>query len=229
MGPLDFLKAFTVAHHVLIVDDDPRIRHLLSKFLAVAGFLTTAVDHYRAAIKALSFFRCHLVLMDVMLPDAEGFAIMKEGTISLPPVIFLTARNTAADRIKGLSLGGADYLPKPFEPEELLLRSKRLLKPLTQSISIGAWQFDKTQSQLLQPGRESVPLAETEVLLLERLVASQGQVLAREALSTDLSLSSRSIDVLIQRLRKKMQESRERSSIQSVRGVGYRLLVPQQT
>jgi two-component system phosphate regulon response regulator OmpR len=215
--------------HLLVVDDDPELQKLLRVFLEQRKFLVTCVGSLKEARIAQHLFRISLVLLDVMLPDEEGFAFVQNAPSTHPPVIFLSARTAPQDRIKGLQLGGADYLTKPFEPEELFLRMERILKEKDKASKrphVGPWQFCEKEGLLHQAGRDAVSLTASETTVLHRLLVGRGKVLSREVLAgcLDNKVTVRSIDVLVARLRRKIQGGDLGPSVvQAVRGEGYRL------
>jgi len=217
--------------HVLVVDDDATLRNLLETYLKRQGFLVSAVSRTSEARIALSLFHIHLILLDVMLPQEDGYAFLKKRD-SFPYVIFLSAKGEKNDRIKGLSLGAYDYITKPFDPEELVLRIVSVLRhhPLETSFLIGEWCFDG-KLPLVKHNKfpfEERSLTETEMHLLSTLCAHQGQPLSRAHLASQISstLNPRSIDVQIARLRSKIENDPHKPRyIQSVRHVGYMLKV----
>lgn len=215
--------------HLLVVDDDPELSKLLHAFLTQKKFMVTCVGSLKEAYLAQKLFRISLVLLDVMLPDEEGFLFFDHTPSERPPVIFLSARTASQDRIKGLQVGAADYVTKPFVPEELFLRIVRTLKALEkprEQPRIGPWQFCEKEGLLHQVGRAPLALTASENVLLHKLLVCRGEVLSREALAACLNskISARSVDVLIARLRRKIQGSDIGPSVvQAVRGAGYRL------
>ncbi len=217
--------------NVLVVDDDERLRTLLSKFLGENELLvTTAVDakDARAKIESLEF---DIVIMDVMMPGEDGVectaSLKQDGFKS--PVILLTALGDVEDRIKGLESGADDYLPKPFEPRELLLRINAILKRVQsapvvkEDPKIGKWLFDQERGELVAD-EERLPLTQVENTLLKALYNKRNEVVGREDLAETCGVdaSERTIDVQITRLRKRIEEDTKAPKyIQTVRGKGY--------
>jgi two-component system phosphate regulon response regulator OmpR len=218
--------------HILVVDDDERLRRLLSQFLSENGFLvTTAVDAADAR-QMLKYFQYDLIVMDVMMPGEDGLSLTKSlKTDKLQtPILLLTARGEIEARIQGLEAGADDYLPKPFEPRELLLRLHAILrrmaaKPVVQNeaIRFGQWTLDLDRSELVD-GEERLPLTPVEHTLLKALSGKKGEVVGREELAKlcELDAAERTIDVQITRLRKKLEKDPKLPKyIQTVRGKGY--------
>ena len=220
--------------HLLVVDDDDRIRALLKEFLTRAGFRITAAADAVAARRLLSTLDFDLLVLDVMMPGEDGFSLARwvrgEGPARATPVLMLTARDAAGDRIEGLSLGADDYLAKPFEPRELLLRIEAILRrtgaraAARQPLVLGRCQFDPERGELSRGG-EPVRLTEAEALLLRRLAANAHIAVDRLDLARETAdPSGRAVDVQVTRLRRKIEpDPRAPRYLQTVRGVGYRL------
>lgn len=221
--------------HILVVDDDARLRQLLSRFLTENGFLvTTAVDAENAR-DILRYLAYDILILDVMMPGEDGMALTKrlktEGVLT--PVLLLTALGETEQRISGFESGADDYLAKPFEPRELLLRIHAILrrtqaaKPAEKKsiLPLGRWQLDVEKGELqdVQNGAR-VLLTSVEHTLVRALASRKGEVVSREDLAEmcEMSASERSIDVQITRLRKKVEDDpRVPKYIQTVRGKGY--------
>ncbi|MGF1461897.1 MAG: response regulator [Maricaulaceae bacterium] len=222
------------AAHLLVVDDDDRIRTLLKQFLCREGFrVSVAADACgaRALLQGLAF---DLVVLDVMMPGEDGLALTNalraDPDTTDTAIILLTARGEADARIAGLRAGADDYLPKPFEPEELLLRIRAVLKragtaPLIECVAFGACTYRLGAHELTRAG-DSLHLTEAEAALLSTLASRPGDVVAREDLRGRGSAAhDRSIDVQVTRLRRKIEDDpRLPRFLQTVRGEGYRLL-----
>ena len=221
------------SRHLLIVDDDDRIRELLKQYLARAGFRVTAAGDAAAARRLMSLLDFDLLVVDVMMPGEDGLSLT--GWVrgcSATPVLILTARGLADDRIAGLSAGADDYLSKPFEPQELLLRIEAILRRTGRSggprrISLGAHAFDLERGELLL-GEAPVRLTEGEAKLLKRLAAASHTPVDRLDLALDASdgadVGGRAVDVQVTRLRRKLEvDPRNPRYLQTVRGVGYML------
>ena len=219
--------------HILVVDDDTRIRQLLQRYLMENGFrVTTAKDagEAREYIDSLTF---DLLVLDVMMPGESGLELTTDlRRFSDVPILMLTARSDPEDRISGLETGADDYLPKPFEPRELLLRIGTIMrrtqadKAETSDVTMGACRFDIERGDLTREG-EPVKLTSSEAALLRVLAANPGQPFSRYDLSDRMGTGlERSIDVQINRLRKKIEANPKIPRyLQTVRGVGY-MLVP---
>lgn len=217
--------------HILVVDDDDRIRELTSKFLHREGHRITTAPDAAAARKLFQTFSFDLTILDIMMPGEDGLSLLKalrqEGNTT--PVLLLTARGQASDRIEGLRLGADDYLPKPFEPEELALRAEAILRrshvpPPPDEIEMSGLIFNIQRGELSGPdGR--VRLTESELQLLTVLATNPGDPVSREDLAAGSSGTDRSIDVQVTRLRRKIEpDQRNPVHLQTVRGIGYRLM-----
>lgn len=229
--PIEKILELADMPNVLVVDDDERLRNLLSKFLRENGFVvTTAVDakDARNKIQSIDF---DIVIMDVMMPGEDGVECTKslksEGLET--PIILLTALGDVENRIKGFESGADDYLPKPFEPRELLLRINAILKRLASvpdtedNLSIGKWSFDQERGELVAD-EERLPLTQVENNLLKALYSKRNEVVSRENLAEicGLDAAERTIDVQITRLRKRIEEDTKIPKyIQTIRGKGY--------
>lgn len=221
--------------HILVVDDDRRLRELLRRYLADNGFLvSTASDaaDARAKLAALTF---DLIVLDVMMPGESGLELTGalRGTTA-PPILLLTAMADAQDRIAGLESGADDYLPKPFEPRELLLRINAILRRTARTsttdegpVLLGPCRFDPGRGTLTRDA-EPVRLTSAEIGLLRVLARHAGETLTREELSRESRLSgnARTVDVQVTRLRRKIEpDPKLPRYLQTVRGEGY-VLIP---
>ncbi|MRX49263.1 response regulator [Paracoccus sp. S-4012] len=227
--------------HILVVDDDARIRDLLSRFLRRSGYLVTVARDAAQARRLLVGLDFDMIVLDVMMPGEDGFSLTRDLRRRIAtPILLLTARGDTGDRIEGLESGADDYLPKPFEPRELLLRIAAILRRVPQPgpagpkyLTLGALRFDAQKGELTQ-GEQVIHLTGTESALLTRLAASPGEAVSRAALIEDLGrggqreeseASDRAIDVQITRLRRKLEaDPREPRYLQTVRGTGYMLM-----
>lgn len=227
----------TQSPQILIVDDDPGIRSLLSDYLQANGYRTSTAADGRAMKQALSTARIDLIVLDLMLPGEDGLVLCRNLRVSSDvPVIMLTARGDEMDRILGLEMGADDYLPKPFNPRELLARIKVVLKRtrimLTpdksrhELIRFAGWTLDPV-ARHLESEKGVVPLSGAEYRLLEVLLAHPNRILSRDQLldltqGRDADPFDRSIDVLISRLRKRLgDDPKSPAIIKTVRGEGY--------
>ncbi len=230
------------AAHILVVDDDERIRSLLRRFLMRNGFLVTAARDAAQARRLLGGLDFDLIVLDVMMPGEDGFSLTRALRKRMTtPILLLTAKGETGDRIEGLESGADDYLPKPFEPRELLLRIAAILRrvPAAESrgpkfLSLGHLRYDADKGELWQ-GEQPLRLTGTEQALLKRLADTPRQPVSRIELIEDLGRnpgeeigenSERAIDVQITRLRRKIErDPKEPRYLQTVRGTGY-MLVP---
>ncbi|MGB8442799.1 MAG: response regulator transcription factor [Pseudolabrys sp.] len=222
------------APHLLVVDDDRRIRDLLSRFLAGEGYRVstaeTAADA-RSRLKGLSF---DLLILDVMMPGESGFDLAKaiRGDSNVP-ILMLTARDAAESRIKGLEMGADDYLSKPFEPRELSLRIANILKRAqpaapqpVESVRFGPFVYHLARGEL-RKGDEIIRLTDREREMLRVLAGSPGETVTRLSLAGNAgSVSERAVDVQVNRLRRKIELNPANPLfVQTVRGIGYRLVI----
>ena len=220
--------------HLLVVDDDDRIRELLKVFLARHGFRVTGAADAAAARRLLDALHFDLLVLDVMMPGEDGFSLAEwVRRQSAAPVLMLTARGEPEDRIRRLQLGVDDYLPKPFEPQELVLRIEAILRRAAASpagsgepLRLGDFRFDAKRGLLT---REDTPvrLTEGETALLQRLARTPHAPVDRaELMRPDDDGAGRGVDVAVTRLRRKIEpDAKAPRYLQTVRGVGY-LLAP---
>lgn len=221
--------------HILVVDDDTRLRALLARFLKDQGFIvSTAKDAFEAEM-FLTRYKFDLLIVDVMMPGKTGFEFVQTlRTENNVPVIMLTAMGEVEDRINGLEKGADDYLSKPFEPKELVLRIKSILKRIPAEkenqntvLNLGLCLYDLTKKELTLKTGELIHITPVEQALLNILGQKIGQTFTREKLADLLGAGQnpRSIDVQITRLRKKIEkDSKNPRCLQTVRGQGYMLL-----
>jgi two-component system, OmpR family, phosphate regulon response regulator OmpR len=217
------------APHILVVDDDHRIRELLSRYLQEQGFRVTQTADAIAARAAMRGLAFDLIILDVMMPGEDGLSLARDlKRTTTVPICMLTARNEAEDRIGGLEIGVEDYVVKPFEPRELLLRLRNILRrgqqPSTprDEVRMGDAVFSIGRGELVR-GTESVKLTERERDLLRQFAQRPGMPVARHELAPDESTGSeRAIDVQINRLRRKIETDPSNPVyLQTVRGKGY--------
>lgn len=217
------------APHLLVVDDDRRIRELLRRYLSENGFRVSAAEDAAQARARMAGLAFDLIVLDVMMPGETGteFARALRATSDVP-VLMLTARTQAEDRIEGLEAGADDYLPKPFEPRELLLRVRTILKRVNtrpaprREVTFGPFTFD-IERGVLQRAGAPVRLTTRETELMKLFARAAGRSLAREDLTGgDQSISDRAVDVQINRLRRKIEpDPREPRYLRTIRGEGY--------
>lgn len=221
--------------HILVVDDDTRLRSLLQRFLRENGFLVSVAKNAAEARERLESYVFNLLIVDIMMPNESGLEFLaKLREDNDVPVILLTAMGETADRIAGLETGADDYLPKPFEPKELVLRIKSILKRAPKKtlakqerLDLGLCVYDIASKELLTKQGQVIHITPVEQSLLSILGQRFGQVFSREKLAEMLGAgqSPRSIDVQITRLRKKIEkDSKNPRYLQTVRGKGYMLL-----
>lgn len=216
--------------HILLVDDDRRIRELLAEYLKNNGFLVTAASNSAEARRALDGLAFDMVVLDIMMPGENGLtlatSLRKAG--NAVPILMLSARSDTSDRIQGLATGSDDYLGKPFEPEELLLRMRNLLRRSQPkvaklvSVKLGEWVFE-IESGTLTRGQETLRLTGREKEILRQLALSMGQPVSRTALQPEgAGEDARAIDVQMTRLRQKIEpDPANPKYLQTVRGQGY--------
>jgi two-component system phosphate regulon response regulator OmpR len=230
------------ARHLLVVDDDDRIRGLLKEYLSRAGFRVTGAADAAAARRMLDALDFDLMILDVMMPGEDGLSLTRAiraeaGPKALTPILMLTARGLSDERIEGLASGVDDYLPKPFDPQELLLRieailrrSQGLVRRAAQRLTLGRCVFDLTRGELTQDDA-LVRLTEAEAVLLRRLAQTPNVAIDRLELARGAGPipdvtdgAGRAVDIHVTRLRRKIEaDPRNPRYLQTVRGVGYML------
>ena len=223
---------FQAHPHILVVDDDDRIRTLVSRYLNEHGFLSFTAANAAEAKEILEIGLFDALVVDVMMPGQDGREFTKElRSKSDVPVLLLTAMGELEERLSGLQTGADDYLTKPFDPRELVLRLQAILRRRPQEkeqdrkFRIGRWIYDTAQPELID-GEEVVRLTDVEVNLLKALSKKPDVILSREDLAAmcGLDAGERTIDVQVTRLRKKLEEdSKAPRYLQTVRGKGYLL------
>lgn len=222
--------------HVLVIDDDNRIRDLLARYLGRAGYRVSAAKDAGDARAKMVGIEYDLLIVDVMMPGEDGVSLVADlRSYSDIPVILLTALGDPAHRIRGLKAGADDYLPKPFEPEELLLRMDAIFrrtgrKMVSDKITFGGFTYDLKQSVLMRDG-DIVRLTTSETTLLDLLARQGGGTVSRYVLSENVNgESERAVDVQMTRLRRKLEENpSEPRYLLTVRGKGYRLVAEPET
>jgi len=224
--------------HILVVDDDERIRSLLKKFLARNGYWVTVARDAAHARRLLDGLEFDLLVVDVMMPGEDGLSLTRDLSDTIvTPILLLTARGDADDRITGLEAGADDYLPKPFEPRELLLRINAVLRRVPKvdlskappkTLHMGAIRYDLARGELWQ-GQDMIRLTATENALMRIFSARPNEPISRSQLVQDLGrddgqAQERAVDVQITRLRRKIEtDPRTPRYLQTVRGSGYML------
>jgi two-component system phosphate regulon response regulator OmpR len=226
------------AAHLLVVDDDERIRGLLQKFMVRGGFLVSVARDAAQARRLLTGLEFDLIVLDVMMPGEDGIALTRDLRRRMTtPILLLTARGETGNRIEGLEAGADDYLVKPFEPKELLLRINAILRRVPQAraadagpkvLHLGAVRYDVDRGELWN-GAEIVRLTATEAALMRIFAAQAGAPVSRERLVGDPGrdegqAQERAVDVQITRLRRKIEaDPKQPRYLQTVRGAGYML------
>jgi two-component system phosphate regulon response regulator OmpR len=215
--------------HILIVDDDNKIRDLLKQYLKNNNFFVSTAINASDAEEKLKIVKFDLAIIDIMMPGKDGLQLTKEIREKIDlPIILLTAKGEAEDRVRGLELGAEDYLPKPFEPKELLLRIKNVIKRIKKDkhiinvIKIGKANINIKKMEI-QKDKKIIKINASEKILLENMISSAGKIFSREEISKITNLTQeRSIDVLVTRLRQKIEpDPKNPKYLQTVRGTGY--------
>ena len=218
--------------HILVVDDDDRIRELVKQYLLENKYLvTTAKDAFDAKNK-IEIIKFDLIILDIMMPKKSGLELTSEIKKEIElPIILLTAKGETSERVTGLEFGADDYLSKPFEPKELLLRIRNILNKTLQKnkidkISIGNSSLDLNKLIINREGKK-YKINNTEKLILEKMIRSSGKVFSREEIGKLININKeRSIDVIITRLRQKVEiDSKNPQYLQTIRGSGYVLWI----
>ena len=216
------------AAHILVVDDDQRIRDLLSRYLQEHGFRVTPASDAASAKAAMRGLTFDLIILDVMMPGQSGMDFARELKQTMDiPICMLTAMDQKEDRLVGMEAGVDDYIVKPFEPRELLIRMRNILRrgrpmPPMEDVKMGAYSFNIARGEL-KKGDETIKLTERERELLRQFAAKSGLPIARHELAPDESTGSeRAIDVQINRLRRKIEaDPANPVYLQTARGKGY--------
>tara|TARA_B100000315_G_scaffold60207_1_gene54613 strand:- start:247 stop:924 length:678 start_codon:yes stop_codon:yes gene_type:complete len=218
--------------HVLVVDDDDGIRNLVKQYLNENNFLVTTAISAEDAVQKINLIKFDLIVLDIMMPGKNGleFTIENKQKINTP-IILLTAKGEASERVKGLEVGADDYLAKPFEPKELILRIKNILnktksKNIKRVIDFGNITIDLNKHLIFKNDKE-FKINNTEKTILEEMVNSPGKTFSREEIGGIINLDKeRSIDVIITRLRKKIEtDPKNPKYLQTLRGEGYVLWI----
>ena len=218
--------------HILVVDDDKGIRSLVKQFLEQNKYLVSTAESAEDAQEKIENVKFDLIILDVMMPGKSGLEFINLNKTKLKtPVILLTARGESSDRIEGLETGADDYLPKPFEPRELILRIQNILKKtlgknLKRVIELEKLVIDLNKLYIKKKDKE-FKINNTEKILLEKMINSPGEILSREIIGNIIDIhKERSIDVIITRLRKKIEEDPKKPKyLQTIRGEGYVLWI----
>jgi len=218
--------------HILVVDDDDGIRSLVKKYLNENNFLITTAENAEDAKKKIELIKFDLLILDIMMPGKSGLEFVQENRKKLEtPIILLTAKGEPSERIEGLEIGADDYLPKPFEPKELILRIKNILNKTNKISQKRVIEFDKIKIDLnkliILKNNKEFKINNTEKIILEKMINNPGKTFSRENIGTLINLDKeRSIDVIITRLRKKIEDDPKNPKfLQTMRGAGYVLWI----
>ena len=218
--------------HILVVDDDDGIRELVKKYLNENNFLISTAADAENATEKIKIIKFDLIILDIMMPGKNGLEFIRDNKNKLDtPIILLTAKGEAEERIEGLEIGADDYLPKPFEPKELILRIKNILnktkkKDLKRVIEFENIKIDLNKLLIFKNNKE-FKINNTEKTILEKMINSPGTTFSRESIGSLINLDKeRSIDVIITRLRKKIEiDPKNPKYLQTIRGAGYVLWI----
>ena len=218
--------------HILVVDDDDGIRSLVKKYLNENKYLVTTAVSAEDATEKVKIIKFDLLVLDIMMPGKSGLEFIQENKKDLDtPVILLTAKGQANERVEGLEIGADDYLPKPFEPKELLLRIKNILKKTKRIEQKRVIEFENIKidlnKQLIFKNKNEYKINATEKTILEKMINNAGKTFSREDIGQLINLDKeRSIDVIITRLRKKIEMNPKKPKyLQTLRGAGYVLWI----
>ena len=218
--------------HILIVDDDDRIRELVKLYLNENDYLVTTANSAEDAKEKVNIIKFDIIILDIMMPGQSGLDFTNENKKKInTPIILLTAKGETSDRIEGLEIGADDYLAKPFEPKELVLRIKNILdktksKSQKRVVNFSNINIDLNKSLIIKNNRE-FKINNTEKIILEKMINSPGETFTREEIGKLINLDKeRSIDVIITRLRKKIEvDPKNPKFLQTIRGTGYVLWI----
>ena len=218
--------------HILVVDDDDGIRSLVKKYLNENNYLVTTAKSAEDAIEKTSLIKFDLIVLDIMMPGKSGLEFTNEYKKKInTPIILLTAKGEANERVEGLESGADDYLPKPFEPKELVLRINNILNKIKKDSQRRIVKFDNIEidlnKRLIIQNDKEFKINDTEKIILEKMINEPGKTFSREAIGKLIDLDKeRSIDVIITRLRKKIElDPKNPKYLQTLRGVGYVLWI----
>ena len=218
--------------HILIVDDDDRIRELVKQYLNENDYLVTTANSAEDAKEKVNIIKFDIIILDIMMPGQSGLDFTNENKKKInTPIILLTAKGESSDRIEGLEIGADDYLAKPFEPKELVLRVQNILnktksKSQKRVVNFSNINIDLNKSLIIKNNRE-FKINNTEKIILEKMINSPGETFTREEIGRLINLDKeRSIDVIITRLRKKIEvDPKNPKFLQTIRGTGYVLWI----
>ena len=218
--------------HILVVDDDDGIRSLVKKYLNENNFLVTTSNSAENAEEKILIIKFDLIVLDIMMAGKSGLEFIKNNKSKIDtPIILLTAKGDAEDRVGGLEIGADDYLPKPFEPKELILRIKNILNKTKKNkqkriIEFGNIKIDLNKLLVIK-GKDEFKINNAEKIILDKMINNPGKTFSREDIGKMIDLDKeRSIDVIITRLRKKIEtDPKNPKYLQTLRGAGYVLWI----
>ena len=218
--------------HILVVDDDDGIRTLVKKYLNENNFLVTTTQNAENASEKIKIIKFDLIILDIMMPGKSGLEFIQDHKQKLDtPIILLTAKGEATERVEGLEIGADDYLPKPFEPKELILRIKNILNKTKKTEQKRIIEFENVKIDLnkllIIKDDKEFKINNTEKIILEKMINNPGKTFSRENIGRLIDLDKeRSIDVIITRLRKKIEiDPKNPKFLQTIRGAGYVLWI----
>ena len=218
--------------HILLVDDDEGIRSLVKKYLNENSFLVTTSDSAENASEKIKIIKFDLIILDIMMSGKSGLDFINDHKTDLDtPIILLTAKGEASERVEGLELGADDYLAKPFEPKELILRIKNILTKTAKTDQKRIIEFENVKIDLnkllIIKDKNEFKINNTEKIILEKMINNPGNTFSRESIGQLINLDKeRSIDVIITRLRKKIEiDPKNPKFLQTIRGAGYVLWI----
>ena len=218
--------------HILVVDDDDGIRSLVKKYLNENNFLVTTADSAESASTKIGIIKFDLIVLDIMMPGKSGLEFIQDHKNKLEtPIILLTAKAETSERVEGLEIGADDYLPKPFEPKELILRIKNILNKTIKTEQKRIIEFSNVKIDLnkllIIKNTKEFKINNTEKTILEKMINNPGKTFSREDIGQLIDLDKeRSIDVIITRLRKKIEiDPKNPKFLQTIRGAGYVLWI----
>ena len=218
--------------HILVVDDDDGIRDLVKQYLSQNDYLVSTAKSAENALEKVKIIKFDLVILDIMMPGKTGLEFTQENKKKIDtPIILLTAKGEASERVEGLEIGADDYLAKPFEPKELILRINNILNKtkkegINRIIEFGSIKVDLNKL-IIYRNEQSLKINNTEKIILDKMINSPGKIFKREEIGNLIDLDKeRSIDVIITRLRKKIEENpKSPKYLQTIRGEGYVLWI----
>ena len=218
--------------HILVVDDDDGIRLLVKKYLSENNYLISTAENAEEALKITQIVKFDLIILDIMMPGKSGLEFIKENKKILEtPIILLTAKGQANERVEGLEIGADDYLPKPFEPKELILRIQNIISKTKKKDQKHVVEFENIKidlnKQIILKKNVEFKINNTEKIILKKMINDPGKIFSREDIGAFIQLDKeRSIDVIITRLRKKIEiDSKNPKFLRTIRGEGYVLWI----